>query len=1545
MEKKQFSSVLAYWSVKDKTPATGAPPPAQPTSVQSKKPQARPTSKPQPSPEVPASSPVVPVAQVQEVAPQVQVSSTTTTTTTKTTAPHAPAPAQAQAQPQPVSVTGYSNVQFQDEPHIVPDHSRPVGDDSSNDGSNNTAAATSGYLNAGEVTRSLATPSYYDSSLSLDQPTSAYSIMPMSSGAPTPTTTSSSSKVYDSTDTAYSIINEGELTNSSLNQSSTYSAYSRNAFTDSYSVAYAQASRDHDSTFDDDDEDEDEDQLIRERSLLKSREVKDHGRNWNREFQDILNLPPSNEKFQQMTFMAIDFVKAAETYGKIIIKEMFMNDALKTIKPINIGGVAGGAKYICQNILFKFAYDQKILDTYLYGGKVPSDYGASKAAGNELRGLSYFFQNILDNSLGHRMHVPLMCIIDYLGYRLIAISLLPIKKETLVYGSSDGGNTVHDDVEEVNEMMEQVGKKMNLRGHLAGLNPKYIYGPGDFEIHQSEDNDFYALDFGRLLPPQAYFDHNGHAIAHRDVFFKLLRPEFVRNYEKPLSSDAFTGWGTEDPKQDVYNQDISDATSHLFDIVIRQAATELESLAKSDYYKVEMELVRFVHTHGINLRHLGRLRSMIDSSNTQLREHILNEMVVRVLKGKIKDELRVGLSSEGYFIGSEEKCIEIIITFMNKVFNVTRFTTQLEFWTVQIKGLLVDKYGSECGLTLEELDANYDLFKSISLSRVITRLQEKTGITFSERIKRYLEKNPVNIYNKAMFPKMLYTDVLGVNPVVKHSNMVARSEGISMYMKALEAIYTNSVSIDRPPRAPEYLYFTTQHDEELSLLEMCKEKLETASRTSTTDASLYHLLGMVDLEIIKLTSTVNRPSAMMAIKNLLQSLSYLESAGVLVTLATVHDLRGDYKAAQTYLDRINKLDPATAVPDLFESATTHAPYYCLSGIKLVVEYTVTSLHQLLHLVALLEALPQDHPVANEYLLKAYKVLAVVVMRVISQTDYSYIDRTTAMVKSLTGIKEMNYNEECMAYFGPIIERGMQRYPSFMDDIIQSTIDHVQHSVPLASYLRYGPNMPAVSARFVEQLRRHPSCLRLQSDDHKDLIFRNKDTMKMLLSVGVEYDYLQIRHLDHIEACLDLLPLQQHLTELTIDLLYIKDESLHMLEAVFRCLTPTLEKLQMTRLNDTTKRAKLPAGLSVPNLRTVILKEPQWSDELMIEFAKLIAPSVEDLTLETVPNPVLYTTWLNQFTRLKKLDVSYFNEVFKVEYLPTSLTHINWGLTADIPEREYFVDQLFARCPSLVSLIGGSMDSQYAKELKQLKKHPIRELYINTNRANLTTHEMHLDTEVWAGSLETLRLVINTYGQFDHYPQMLSAFTNLRDLNMEIGYVDDFILEVVTKNLLQLESLDVSSCRNVKLLPQTPHTRLRRLVLSQMSSPPANYENLGLMFPNLLELIIMNSYDFNDMCLRKLLVNVHGLSMFQLLGGSNITDSGVISLCTSSNTQTLVEIALNSQHIGDSSFIKVAESCPKLRTFKRTVPLTSYKSAHYYAARYPQVYNHISSTMY
>jgi len=107
--------------------------------------------------------------------------------------------------------------------------------------------------------------------------------------------------------------------------------------------------------------------------------------------------------------LAQDFLYSATSYGKIIISEVYLTDSEKTIKPAarvgmsrhwfefdgrqprslqshhslgmhiraraHTGGVAGGSKYIVQDILFKFALD---IDG-LYGS---NDTAASKVGGS-----------------------------------------------------------------------------------------------------------------------------------------------------------------------------------------------------------------------------------------------------------------------------------------------------------------------------------------------------------------------------------------------------------------------------------------------------------------------------------------------------------------------------------------------------------------------------------------------------------------------------------------------------------------------------------------------------------------------------------------------------------------------------------------------------------------------------------------------------------------------------------------------------------------------------------------------------------------------------------------------------------------------------------------------------------------------------------------------------------------------------------------------------------------------------------------------------------
>ena len=81
---------------------------------------------------------------------------------------------------------------------------------------------------------------------------------------------------------------------------------------------------------------------------------------WNERFQQLMKSEDTYDKFYKLSSLAQDFQHSAEVYGRIIISERYLPNSQKTIKPIGADsgetwGYAGGEKYICRGILFKFA--------------------------------------------------------------------------------------------------------------------------------------------------------------------------------------------------------------------------------------------------------------------------------------------------------------------------------------------------------------------------------------------------------------------------------------------------------------------------------------------------------------------------------------------------------------------------------------------------------------------------------------------------------------------------------------------------------------------------------------------------------------------------------------------------------------------------------------------------------------------------------------------------------------------------------------------------------------------------------------------------------------------------------------------------------------------------------------------------------------------------------------------------------------------------------------------------------------------------------------
>eukprot|EP01126_Amoeba_proteus_P043502 TRINITY_DN4779_c0_g1_i5.p1 TRINITY_DN4779_c0_g1~~TRINITY_DN4779_c0_g1_i5.p1 ORF type:complete len:470 (+),score=93.17 TRINITY_DN4779_c0_g1_i5:729-2138(+) len=378
----------------------------------------------------------------------------------------------------------------------------------------------------------------------------------------------------------------------------------------------------------------------------------DYVKDWSKEFQKRLREVDEEQKYAALSRLSRDFLYVAETYGRIIISELFLPFGVKTIQPRARMGVAGGSKYICQGILFKLTLDVHFPSnhTWLYGGTKQNDEKAMKAACNELKGLTAFFQAGIEG-----LCFPLIELIHYRGFCLLAISILPLGENSILYGSNNGGLTVHADDPFVNDLMKSAGIAMNLRGHV--IQGKEIYGPGDIEVHIGKnplygeiegvpENSYYVLDFARVLPPEGpvpQVERPGNK-----VFYDLLRANYVRTYVKrfkdgqmqpcSLCSDSFSGWLKDEPNTNQINSDTLWASLVLYDnripYVAQKLATKYET-KKKEYDKFGLvgipieggELVAYIHKKGINCRHLGWVRMCLE----QMKEPVLVPLVDIIL--------------------------------------------------------------------------------------------------------------------------------------------------------------------------------------------------------------------------------------------------------------------------------------------------------------------------------------------------------------------------------------------------------------------------------------------------------------------------------------------------------------------------------------------------------------------------------------------------------------------------------------------------------------------------------------------------------------------------------------------------------------------------------------------------------------------------------------------------------------------------------------------------------------------------------------------------
>ena len=376
----------------------------------------------------------------------------------------------------------------------------------------------------------------------------------------------------------------------------------------------------------------------------------DHRERWSERFAQAMSMPEGTDeesisKYSEIRRVCQDFLHSCEHYARIIIDELYKEDEMKAIKPYlyvdsdrqNImhsragrGGTIAATsedftltpgqavrrKFRMGNIYFKFCTD----DNGMYGG---SDEYAAKAAG----------QGILGSIIYNKCHeegvvVPLQALVDYKGFRLECVAAVPVtitrrdeygdikfQGEELLIGSNDRGHRIRNEDAKLRKKLETIAKQINIAPHgVKGSKDTlqtFVPGAADLRGYRgSDESRYYLLNFKRSLPPESCecAPHLIEADRGMSIFWRKLRPEFLRRCPFPVSPDAFSLFIKDSPDCDEQNEACLNASSKLVGEVIPAFA---DWLSKVPYNQVvELDLTAQMHRRGVNMRHLGLLRSM-----------------------------------------------------------------------------------------------------------------------------------------------------------------------------------------------------------------------------------------------------------------------------------------------------------------------------------------------------------------------------------------------------------------------------------------------------------------------------------------------------------------------------------------------------------------------------------------------------------------------------------------------------------------------------------------------------------------------------------------------------------------------------------------------------------------------------------------------------------------------------------------------------------------------------------------------------------------------
>jgi hypothetical protein len=426
--------------------------------------------------------------------------------------------------------------------------------------------------------------------------------------------------------------------------------------------------------------------------------------------------------------------------------------------------------------------------------------------GHELKGLKGYFGWFFNEGNVGSVSFPLTAVIDFKGYRITAMTLLPISgSKTLIYGSDDAGTecSVRNLEPKWSNLIKEASIGLNLKPHFA-VNGRSQGGEieiascVDLEGHKGSDNRYYMLDFSRTFP----CIYKAQTVrASYDSFwpyYHMMRPEFVKKWKHPLCSDAFSNFQSR-----INPERKSEAKEENMEI--RRATEEIENNAVVNVCKVlfasydeSFSLKHVFHREGLNMRYLGLVyRKLVgplyQASKQNLYKLVQVEAFMRVLKTNLRFNLRETVQkAAGEY--SESLLLVVAANALNSYFckpeDMNEWKRKHSFCAKELVSsfnftehhakMVTDAFllNQE---SIEKVDSTGNRIKVSIKYCVLERLNESVGLGIPQATMAELRES--SGIKRSFSRQRIFVDAdLNFEERVKHLDVVERSRGLSAFL-------------------------------------------------------------------------------------------------------------------------------------------------------------------------------------------------------------------------------------------------------------------------------------------------------------------------------------------------------------------------------------------------------------------------------------------------------------------------------------------------------------------------------------------------------------------------------------------------------------------------------------------------------------------------------------------------------------------------------------------------------------------------------------------